>query len=97
VWAFLSGPPEGWRFAFHEPYEVGDNRDFFATGRDDCLLRRDDEFSKPQIACRYLFDLEEPHSLSTFEDLMPFDLLDLDLDGPALSEAIKARVERCFG
>jgi len=58
VWAFVSSVPEGWRSAFHEAYEVGDNREFFDTGRDDCLLRRDDEFTKMQIACRYIFDLK---------------------------------------
>jgi hypothetical protein len=57
VWSTIARAPEGWRSAFSEPYDEGENRDYFATGRDEGFLRESDPFVREQVAYWYILDV----------------------------------------
>lgn len=62
-------PSDGWRYAFTEAYQPGENQEWFATGRTPgSPLRHDDDFVRQHVAYWFLFDLArrelaiiEPH------------------------------------
>jgi len=58
VWSFVARAPEGWRFAFSEAYEPGDNREYFQTGRSEPFLRNDDPFVRDNVAFSFILDPE---------------------------------------
>jgi hypothetical protein len=65
VWRELSGPPTGWRYAFHEPLDH-DPGEWFETGRSGPPILSDtDRFVREQVYAWYLLDLRA-RTLSIF-------------------------------
>lgn len=56
AWTAIARAPDGWRSAFTEAYEDGENRDYFATGRDEGFLHDGDAFVREGVAYWYVLD-----------------------------------------
>lgn len=57
VWRKISEASAGWRLAFLEPYDAGENNEYFATGRDEPSLAHDDAFVREHAVCWFVLDL----------------------------------------